>query len=622
MLLVAVFGACGSHTEVRRVNLYEMDSCVADPTSAAQFVAGGDFAGESPPILQAQTVGVPLPFNPSIQALVVNVGAEIGGGFPLTFWAAGTVAPAGDVNVLLWSTQQPCKATQRAVASSGGSSLGLVDAQHLLLVSGSSPPFLFNLSTGTNLRLDTQLQTPREGATITPFGGGALVTGGQKPLGMVPIGFPEVFTLNSDGSSGSFAVFAPGAEFLSSRSLGAAVVLPTGETVLFGGYSLPGMLNTSIETVSPNPNAPAVTTWPNMLRAGRSSPTVIRLTNGQLFVGGGFDTANRAVPTGEWFDPVSMTYLGTQDFTPPSGPAPDGGTGPVAGPYLYAPLEGGMVLGVIGGVSNNNVLVIPPCDASSGPCTPKPVGGVALGPTQPVAADANFFPAAHSAPVLWTGTAWLRWDPWEAQFEQMAAQGVSIPGPSSYAAATADPGLAVWIGGDSFPYGFRYDTRGPFVNDVALGSSNTAPDGVVLSPDYAAWVTTGDAGDAELSVGHGVKVFLTDATFETVTIGATMSGWADIIFRDETGCEYEIGGSPSFSCPGTVNACPPFAAISGATLTASRVGAQVTVTDASTGQLGKCNPGFAANARVAIGFHGGNGPLPVQLQNLTVTRGP
>jgi hypothetical protein len=625
---LSVFGGCGTHAVARMIRVNATSACQPQASDLATLTAGGDFpADPSPPTVTVSAVGLPLALEPATRGLVVNT---VSSGSPASFWGVTEMPSTGDVDVLVWSTLGPCKVTTPAVAVQG-ESLGLIDGRHALLNAGDELPFLFDLSTGHNVRLTKEEapQASRTLATITSFGPGrALLAGGVQNASGVSVvrGDAEVFTLGADGSSGSFVSTVLLAQ---PRAQAGALVLPDGDTLLVGGLltAAPIVLNSTMELVSPTqegtPMALGVT-----LQTARTSPTVMRLTDGQIFVGGGFDATGQPVSTGEWFDSGLTTPLGTTDLAPPMMGGGDGGVTTTPTQYLYAPLEGGAVLAVIAGAGGNNVVVLPACDASSTPCsTHEP--GVALMSMQPLGTNAVLLPGANGAPVLWTGTSWMRFDAWAAGFTAIAAPadgGTTAPGPSGLASLAADPGLAVWVAGDGSLYGLRYDTRGPFVNDTLIGTLNTAPDHVnspaLVTRPSAGWQLHGVPG---LSVANGAKVFLTDATFEDVRVSATMlDAWAGVIFRDETGCEYDIG-TPSTTSSGSCSPVPcpfpDFGAMGAASVLVQRTGAHVSYTiNPPDGPTTQCaDPGFGASARLSVGIYG---PDASVLNLLEIVRGP
>jgi hypothetical protein len=299
----------------------------------------------------------------------------------------------------------------------------------------------------------------------------------------------------------------------------------------------------------------------------------------------------------------------------------DAGAPTPSAQVLFASLEGGAVLAVVAGAGGNKVVVLPPCDTTQTQCTtPQPAGTLSA----QLGMNAALFSAAHSAPVLWTGTAWLRWDPWAAHFVALsqADAGTSASGPAGYANLAADPGLALWVSARGTFNGYRYDTRGPFVNDIPIGPSSTAPDRI----NVAGQGPTVGWGAMGLTIGGGAKVFVTDATFDDVTVKVTMANaLADVVFRDDRGCEYEIGGAvPTSVPPCTVSDLSPcdFASLGDGeqeVLEVARRGGNITVTTSGK-QAPTCAPHFPQGARLSVGFHGGSSAS--LLSDLSVSRGP
>jgi hypothetical protein len=630
-LALPLFAGCASHTTTRTIQVNALETCAPSASDTAVFQAVGDFApGPAPPALPVSQAGTVLGLQPNPQGIVVDIDA----GPSSAFWGMADVPPEGDIDVLVWSKLAPCKVSvpdgTSPPAAVLGETIGLVDPRHALVVAGASGPFLLDLSTGVNTQVHP-LQNPRTQATITPFGAGGLVAGGFVATGpgmassSYISGTTEVFTLGDDGVSG---VFTSSTDLQLPRAEAGALVLPTGETLLVGGLvPTPTMVQvtSSMEKVSPTLGSAIVTAT---LETPRTSPTVLRLTNGQIFVGGGKDMYGGPISTAEWFDAGLTSVLGTIDLSPGKS-GEDAGLPSAQVQYLYAPLEGGAVLAVVSGAAASTAVVLPACDASQAKCAPVPQAAAALAPPL-VPMNPALFPAAHSAPVLWTGTAWLRWDPWGARFLPLPAGGGTMPpsGPGGFASTAADPGLALWVAPDNTLNGFRYDTRGPYVNDAPIGPDNTAPDRVSLpGPEQIGWqVAPADGGPPTpgLTIGGGASVFLTDATFDDVDVTVTMgNAWADIVLRDTAGCEYEIGGAvPSSSRPCTVDpdlANCDFGAFRAGLLDVSRHQGAVTVTINGVAQP-SCSPGFTADKRLAVGIHGG--ATPSVLTQLRVTRGP
>jgi hypothetical protein len=581
-------------------------SCPPPASDSADIDPLGDFPGDPDPSVTAplSAHGTPLALPADALSLLVNVGD------PSSFWGIADVPPAGDVDVLVWSKLAPCQLTARTNAVQG-QSLGMTDGRHALLVAGDDLPLLIDWSTGVIVPLAVGLQVPRLFSTITPFGSGALIAGGARPApGSGPVDTAEVYVPSSDGSPGSISVDV--IALSGPRAQPGALVLPTGETLLVGGLSSPATASNTLEEVSPLTHES--TLLGVTLATARAGPTVLELPNGQIFVAGGFDGAGKPVSTAEWFDLALTTRLGVADVAPPASP-PDAGSPATPTAYLYAPLEGGAVLGVIAwdqGQLDGNVALLRACDPAGGSCSPEVQRGVPLGASaRPAAPAATLYAAANSAPALWTGTMWVRWDPWADAFAPVVLGGDAgaSPGPVGLATLAPDPGLAAWVSGDGHVLGLRYDARGPYVTDSTISSHNSAPDrlaaGTLVTKPDTGWNLGGTPG---LTVSSGAQVFVTDATFDEVTIDVTMQGnWAAIVLQDRDGDSFEVGGP---ACP-----FPAFTEI--AEVVVARQGAQVTVAINGAPPV-TCPTGLPAEDRLSVGVQALAGPSV--LDQLTVTR--
>jgi hypothetical protein len=623
-LTLPLFAGCASHgSSDRLVQVNALLSCPPDPAEVATFEAQGDFPADTTVGLKLSVPFVALPLPTDMQSLLVDVGSVTGG-----LWGVADVPTEGDINLLLWSNTAPCNVTATTDGVVQGESLGMSDATHELLVNDKGI-FLLDLTTGLlveqpNAHLGAQ---PRLNAAITPFGSNALIAGGTATTmggGVLPTA--EVFVPGTDGASGTISTNAvllnepraePGALFVSTGPL-------TGDTVLVGGF--PGSPSFTVEYVDPNTHASTIAS--GTLRTARTAPTVLQLTNGVFFVGGGFDSNGAPVSTVEWFDNIlgrNLTQTANQvDLAPPpakdAGAGSDAGTGPTATQYMFAPLAGGAVLAVTAwneGELEPNVQVLGACIENGLYCFPTLTPAVPLDASQrPTAASAALFAAANSSPVLWTGTSWLRWDPWQDSFQPMnpASSGV---GPAGFATLAADPGLATWVTNDGHVAGFRYDTRGPYTSDSQIDQENTAPDRVVapslVSAPAAIWGAPGyQAGLTLTNSATGstlpAQVFVTDATFDDFTITATMLNAAGVILRDATGGEYVVGSD-----------CPYVAFPGVGTYEITRSGPNLTVTLAGSGQPNTCRPSNLSG-RLSIGFEALD--QPTTLQEISITRAP
>jgi hypothetical protein len=140
-------------------------------------------------------------------------------------------------------------------------------------------------------------------ATVTPFGSGLLLAGGENPLRMTELDQREarLTAVFFDPELGGFAEETIELELARTRQ--AAVELDSGETLLVGGADTGGgsmEAVTRLEAVSPNTRR---TRLGAALSSERLEPVALRLSNGDVLVGGGYDTGFNPATTVEWFSP-------------------------------------------------------------------------------------------------------------------------------------------------------------------------------------------------------------------------------------------------------------------------------------------------------------------------------
>jgi hypothetical protein len=570
---------CGDRSEtVRTVTAYVPAACAIDGGAYAQYVALGDYqrSGASATGHLLGDVGAGLPeVDPAAQELdIVATQAD------RTWTGRSTVAGTGDVDVLLWPALGSCGLTQpmgEQVGARTGSTLASLGPQPgapALLVGGTGMQtprtYVAHLDTGRVAFAKPDLGTPRtSGASVTPFGAGALVAGGVGEDGTV-LGKAEVFDPAIDGFDQQAPILLSQA-----RSDHGAVVLATGETLLVGGVGADGKTPLkSMEIVDPatrTVRAEGVAS----LTAARQKPTVLRLASGQILVAGGTD-ASGPVTRLEWFAPdASAAARCSADLVAGSARS-------------FVALEGGGALAV----------VAPPVGAPSGfgnvwiidaDCAVESAATIEGALTDPV-----LFGGAGGAPVLWTGDRWLRWSPWTGSFGALAVLD-AVPARVGDAWTSPDPGLALWLDTTTSSLnGLRFDARGPYAD---LPASLLVADTSEISPDRlaAAGVASFDPALSALVLAPGASAFVTDRTYADVAVdvAAPTGEPAVVVLRDEVGTELEVGG---FSCPG--------AAAPGATSAhVERRGASVTWSVAG-GPSRACAIGVARGARLSVGLRG------------------
>lgn len=90
------------------------------------------------------------------------------------------------------------------------------------------------------------------------------------------------------------------------------------------------------------------------------------------------------------------------------------------------------------------------------------------------------FGGAEGAPILWTGSTWLQWQPYAGEFQALAV--ADTPPTNMGAPATSpDPGLAMWLDPTTDALTLlRFDTTTPYSTVerqlLTLDTTDTAPD--------------------------------------------------------------------------------------------------------------------------------------------------
>jgi hypothetical protein len=222
------------------------------------------------------------------------------------------------IDVLMWRERVGCELYYDEEAQpgsypgpNGGQAIGYSPETGVLLVAGSNSngsaaggSLFFDSGTGRSELVDSRpFLGARAFATVTAFGAGLLLAGGESPLQTDVV--EERGILRSaaiyDPALGGFADEVIELEF--SRTRHAAVVMPGGETLLVGG----GLVTTNgrelvtlFEIVSPETRRSTVN-GVSRLANGRLHPTALLLDNGNLLVGGGYDVNGEPVSSVEWF---------------------------------------------------------------------------------------------------------------------------------------------------------------------------------------------------------------------------------------------------------------------------------------------------------------------------------
>jgi hypothetical protein len=575
-----------------------------DGNGQAFYQGLGDFDPSTVPIAAhpAASKGDPLPeLNPSARALVIDATEN-----DRDWWGIGNLPSQGSVDILMFPATTSCALAASVPgddasndvdggANQAAATLGAYgDGSRVLVVGGTGAvpgealsTQVVHLDTGAVVIAQPDLRTPRLGATITPFGTGALVAGGYDPrTAGIPLQDAEVF----DDSVGGFDQAAP-IMLSEPRAAQGATTLTTGETLLVGGIGGPSgtTLLDTMEIVDPVSRAVRAEDVA-LLAVARRAPVVIRLASGEVLVAGGVDASGNAVATLEWF---------RADASAPSRAVRDLVTGSAV---AYIALEAGGALAVIAPPSPapSNFQSVWVIDADGTLEAATPIEGSLTHPL--------LFGGAGGAPVLWTGDRWLVWEPWLGAFGALTVLDAS-PAIVTDAAASPDPGLAMWIDGASGALvGLRFDTRGPYSSLIApllvVDAANMAPDRLAASQADDFDPSSG------LALAMGASAFVTDRTYADVLVEVDTPQPTLVVLRDVYGNELEVGGQ----------ACPEPLLQQPASLEVKRSGAVVQWT-LPGGQSGQCPSGVLAGARVSVGLRGiGSAGSESVARNLRVTR--
>ncbi len=569
--------ACSARDPVTRrtVTAYVPAACALGGSAYAEYLALGDYAPRASATGHLLSdVGTELPeMDPAARELVVLADES-----DRSWTGRSTVAPSGDVNLMLLPSLASCALTNplnESVGSVGSTlaSLGAEAGGRVLVVGGSGTPrtYVARLDTGSVSPVFPELRQPRvHGASVTPFGAGALVAGGvgqdDATLDTAEVFDPQIGGI--DQRQMPILLSQP-------RSHQGAAVLATGETLLVGGLAADGTTPLgSLEIVDPA----TLTVRAEGLAAlavARRDPTVLRLASGQILVAGGYD-ASGPVTRLEWLEPdASRASRCSADLVAGSARS-------------FVALQGGGALAVIAASPGSppgfrNVWVI---DAD---CAVEPAAPIEGALTAPV-----LFGGAGGAPVLWTGDRWLQWSPWRGAFVALAVLD-EAPARVGGGWTSPDPGLASWLDpSKSTLTAMRFDVRGPYSTlppSLLVGdASETAPDRLV-----SAGVVSFDTAVGGLVLAPGASAFVTDRTYADVAIdlAAPTGEPAVVVLRDALGAELEVGG---FSCPGSIVAGAP-------SIHVERHGARVTWSLAG-GSTKTCAARVAPAARLSIGVRG------------------
>ena len=523
MLLACLLAAAAcdkSETVTRVVNLHVLPSCPIPPNTFGAYTATGDFAAESQStLLPTDETGLTIDGIPQdVQSLSLDVETT-------PHWLGVTlVPPTGDLDVLLLPSDEACGLNTK-VTYGDGMIFGAVDA-HTLLVSGAAQlnqgtlpkTYLVDLDTGKASAMTIGLHTPRLRAATAPFGdaGMAVVAAGVGAVGN-PVLEPDAEVY--DPATGDFS---PHTIKVANREDFAAVTLASGDVLLVGGRDGNGLVPACQRIVwNPDP-ASWTASDAGMPIVTRVSPYALRLADGTILVGGGFDDAGVPVPDVVYYSADATTQIGTTSLVPRT-------------KHAFVALDGG------------GALFVQAPDPTDDPndfqrawlVTP----GVATKITPDITTqldDVKLFPRAEGGALLWTGTEWLQFDPWTG-FAQ--ASPAPSSGPDTPALATPDPGLRAWVAQDGTISLWRDSVRNAFATEGPYLTASSTTN--LLAPDTFSTPTFDPV--AGLALDAGQSVFVSDARYLDVTVDVDApSGDLPLVVLRALGSEIEVGGS---SCP-------------------------------------------------------------------------
>ncbi len=603
-------------------------------SGSLELRALGDFpeTNRTTEVIRLDSAPLRLAFPPELEAISLSLRTED------TAWIGLGVRDASDrIDALLWPEANPCEIFRVAdqspyPAAGGGQAIGYSAQSGTLLVAGGNAgesaavvgALSFDTRTGQVSVVSAAerhvLLEPRAYATATDFAGKLLVAGGEDPLIFdLP---PEERALRSTAE-----VFDPDLSRFElepialrvPRSRHAALVLPSGDTLLVGGRGPSNTALRVLEAVSPDSRTSSVAGL-STLKIGRISPRVVPLSNGRILVADGLTAGGAQIFDWEWLD-----SQGAELKTEPNAPELPPRVG-----RAFAAMPGGGFL-VVGGCEDREpetAAEASACSACRQGCPPSAGwDGYWVDPDGVATALEIEFPVPQ--PILIAGSEgrpWLvahatrsdgsldpehrmllRFDPWQLHFEPVELE-VELPKPSLPAPVALDAGAMVWIAESTAGVrllGFRAHTRNLFSRDLALLQTTAAGSPMSLLhvvPERApSPETVRYTGQLELIDG---RVWVSETRYAALEIELkTQSGPAPIVW---------LGGTPlgGPACPWPPSEASPM----GETLRITRAGAEAVLHRGGSTRTCTVTP-----ERLAVGLQA-SPDGPTELSSLEVRR--
>jgi hypothetical protein len=549
--LFLLLSGCAPQKQPERVlslSLHWLPGCAGDANEGAtvELSALGDF--DASPVtaeaFSASESGRELSFPPLTRAVEARL--DTGN----RHWLGVAERDRDAVQLPLWPADGACPLfplddSPGYPGPVPGEAMGWAPAQHTLLIAGelsasssSAQAVSVDLQSGKASRVPGGMLQGRAYSTITPFGGNLLVAGGldtqaTHDLGKAP---PLDSALVYNIAKGRFDRADPIA-LSRARAHHAALVLPSGETLLVGGMGNAGEALVPLEAVSPADGTARVTGLATPA-VGRIDPAALRLDDGRILICGGTDSNGKPIGLLEWLTADAASAYFTPAQLPPRFDRafvamPGGGALAVGGCEDRAPKNAGE-----------------DCSACERGCPPSggydawwitPEGVPEQLPDLPVdAPHPELVPAENGAPWLWSARArsWLRFDPWQARFVPVAPDLAPGPDAGMPAPVAIDPGAFVWLSSDGQHTtlgGFRHGTRERFAFDLLPLLGGVPPSGSF--PDSPAWHLAPDrsplGANAEVRFdpaqglvldGDYATALLTDTSYAPLRLEMTLGG--------------------------------------------------------------------------------------------------
>ncbi len=583
LVVTLSIAACArTETVTRVVNLNVTTACPLPSGSFGEYVATGDYAAPASNhsrLIATDQAGQSIdgiPADAQSLALLVTPPDE-------TSWqAVSLLPPSGDFDMLLLPEASAC--ALNTVVGYADAMVFAAVSSHTLIASGSTtgnqlhPSYDVSLGTGHVVRMTNGIGTPRTHAATAVLGDGrALVIGGVS--GSIVEQSVEIFDeATGDFEATTFPLREP-------RTDPGAVALANGDVLVAGGQGLTAPVQateritfdaaTSAWRTNEGTTPPLTTT--------RLKPYVLRLADGSVLVGGGFDSGGAPVPGLDMFTP-DATSVKSQPLV-------------VNSKHAFVALDGGGALFITAPeptdpIDFQRAWFISPSSGAPTPIHPDitaPLTDVKLFPR----AAYSKAPLAGGGALLWTGATWLAYDAWTG-FGPLANAPTKGPEASSPIVAS-DPGMRAWIASDGTLFVWRdsvrnaFSTEGPY---LLTDASFTTPDRFP-APSFDP--------SSGVSLSNDETVFVADARFLDVAIDVDGDASAPphVVLRAPS-LELDVGGP---ACPFTGSASHVHVERRGAFVSFALGG----------GPLSTC-AAIASDARVALGVRGG------RAENLAVTR--